>query len=88
MERPVVRHFLDAGVHDENYLVEIVDDNNKPSAPGAYGRIIVTALANYAMPLLRYDTEDIAQALEGHTPGAERQNFHFTSDLFSTPSLS
>ena len=55
-------------VHDENCLVEIIDEDGNPSAPGSDGRIIVTSLANFAMPFIRYDTGDIAQALEGPCP--------------------
>jgi len=52
-------------VHDEHCLVEIVDEDGKPCAPGEYGRVLITTLTNYAMPLIRYDTGDIAQALDG-----------------------
>lgn len=51
-------------VHDEHCLVEIVDDDNQPVAAGEFGRILVTSLTNFAMPLIRYDTGDIAQALD------------------------
>ena len=55
-------------VHDEHCLVEIVDDDNQLVAPGEFGRILVTTLTNFAMPLIRYDTGDIAQALDGPCP--------------------
>ncbi len=55
-------------VHDENCLVEIIGDDGEPSKPGEYGRVVVTTLVNYAMPLIRYDTGDIAQALDGPCP--------------------
>ncbi len=55
-------------VHDEHCLVEIVDADGQPSPPGEYGRVYVTSLTNYAMPLIRYDTGDIAQALDGPCP--------------------
>jgi phenylacetate-CoA ligase len=55
-------------VHDEHCLLEIVDDNNLPTKPGYYGRILITTLTNFAMPLLRYDTGDLAQALDGPCP--------------------
>ncbi len=38
--------------------VEIVDDEGAPVPPGVEGRILVTNLTNYAMPLLRYDIGD------------------------------
>lgn len=40
----------------EAALTEIVDGQGKPCAPGEPGRVIVTPLHNFAMPLLRCDT--------------------------------
>jgi phenylacetate-CoA ligase len=51
-------------VHTEHCHVEILDDAGKPVEPGKTGRIIVTSLTNTAMPLLRYDTGDLAQAVD------------------------
>ena len=50
-----------SGLHvlAENNLVEIIRGNGQPSKPGEEGRIVVTNLNNYAMPFIRYDTEDI-----------------------------
>jgi phenylacetate-CoA ligase len=42
----------------ENY-VEIVDENNLPSPAGQPGRVLVTALSSFAMPLIRYEIGDI-----------------------------
>ena len=42
-----------------NYL-EIVDQNNNPIIEGQEGRIIVTTLHNYSMPLIRYEIGDMA----------------------------
>ncbi|MGD1879901.1 MAG: phenylacetate--CoA ligase family protein [Kiloniellaceae bacterium] len=55
-------------VHSEHCIVEIVDQDGKPCAPGQSGRIVVTALKNLAMPLLRYDTDDVAEVPEGPCP--------------------
>ncbi len=55
-------------VHAEHYLVEIVDAEGNPCAPGAYGRLLVTTLTNAAMPLIRYDSGDMAQATDGPCP--------------------
>lgn len=52
-------------VHTEHCLVEIVDASGRPSKPGTRGRIVVTALNNLAMPLIRYDTDDLAEAVDG-----------------------
>jgi phenylacetate-CoA ligase len=46
----------------ENYIVEILDDAGEPCAQGETGRVIVTDLHNYAMPLVRYETGDYAES--------------------------
>lgn len=56
LERPDV--FM---INQASYHVEILAmDKDEPAEPGEFGRIVVTDLFNYAMPLLRYDTGDIA----------------------------
>jgi phenylacetate-CoA ligase len=55
-------------VHAEHCVVEIVDGDGMPCPPGTTGRVLVTALRNYAMPLLRYDTGDLAEAVAGRCP--------------------
>lgn len=47
-------------VHSDHCYVEITDDEGNPVAPGKRGRVLVTALRNPAMPLIRYDTDDSA----------------------------
>src|SRR5262249_6582986 len=49
-------------VNAETALVEVLDDDGKPSAPGTTGRVVVTAFYNYAMPLIRYELGDLAVA--------------------------
>ncbi len=44
----------------ENVLVEILDANDQPCKTGDSGRVIVTNLHNFAMPLLRYELSDHA----------------------------
>jgi len=46
---------------EEGVLVEILDDQNKPCAPGQLGRVVVTSLHNFAMPLIRYELGDYAE---------------------------
>lgn len=43
-------------------LVEIVDEEGQPVAPGEVGRLLVTTLENKLTPLLRYQTGDFARA--------------------------
>jgi len=47
-------------VQSENVLLEILDENDRPCGPGETGRIVVTAIHNYAMPLIRYAIGDFA----------------------------
>jgi phenylacetate-CoA ligase len=49
-------------VQAENVLLEIIDDNGAPCAPGVTGRVVVTALQKFAMPLIRYEIGDYAVA--------------------------
>jgi phenylacetate-CoA ligase len=49
-------------VPEEGVLVELVDDGGAPVQVGTPGRVIVTALLNFAMPFIRYDTGDLATA--------------------------
>lgn len=48
-------------IQAENLLVEIVDDSGAPCAPGEIGRVLVSTLHNFTMPLLRYEIGDYAQ---------------------------
>lgn len=43
-----------------NTYVEILDDKLKPVPPGQVGKVYVTTLNNYTMPLIRYDVGDMA----------------------------
>ncbi len=55
-------------VHAEHCHVEIVDGEGRPARPGERGRMLITSLNNFAMPLLRYDADDLAIAVEGACP--------------------
>ena len=48
-------------VQAESALVEILDDAGQPCGPGQWGRVVVTPLHNFAMPLIRYDIGDRAE---------------------------
>lgn len=49
-------------VQAENLHVELLRDDGTPCLPGELGRVVVTALHNFPMPLLRYDLGDFAEA--------------------------
>lgn len=46
----------------ESVFLELVDEDNKPVAPGRAGRVVVTPFVSTAQPLIRYDQGDIATA--------------------------
>lgn len=58
---------LQCPVHDHLHIcspslvVEIVDENGNACEIGVPGRVLVTSLHNFAMPLIRYDIGDIAE---------------------------
>jgi phenylacetate-CoA ligase len=54
-------HFI---INHASYHIELLNFHNDEPAPlGEYGRIVVTDLFNYNMPIIRYDTGDIAKAI-------------------------
>ena len=48
-------------VQAEAVLVEVVDDRGQACSPGQVGRVVLTALRNFATPLIRYDIGDFAE---------------------------
>ncbi len=48
----------------EVVLLEVLDAEGRPCPPGETGRVVVTQLHNYAMPLVRYDLGDYARVGE------------------------
>jgi phenylacetate-CoA ligase len=57
LQCPAAGHYH---VQAEGVFLEVLDGNGSPCAPGETGRIVVTPLHNFAMPLLRYDIADYA----------------------------
>ena len=57
------------------HYIEIVDDNNKPLPPGQPGKILITTLQNYSMPLIRYEIGDVG--IEANTNEKQRPGFAF-----------
>lgn len=51
-------------IQSESVLVEILNDNDQPCEPGEIGRVVITTLHNFAMPLIRYEIMDYAEAGE------------------------
>jgi len=47
-------------VQAEALILEVLDRDGRPCRPGDTGRVVVTPLFNYAMPLLRYELGDFA----------------------------
>lgn len=48
----------------EQLILEVVDQDGGPCAPGQLGRILFTHLGNYATPLIRYEIGDYAEVGE------------------------
>lgn len=48
-------------VQSEAVLLEVLDDSGRPCPPGGIGRVVVTPLHNFAMPLIRYQIGDLAE---------------------------
>jgi phenylacetate-CoA ligase len=59
LQCPVSPHYH---IQSENVFVEILRPDGTPCGPGEMGRVVVTGLHNFAMPLLRYELGDVAQA--------------------------
>ncbi len=51
-------------IQSESLFVEVLDDEGHACAPGQIGRVVLTALHNFAMPLLRYENQDYAEVGE------------------------
>lgn len=54
-------------VHDENVLIEVIDDDGNPVKEGETGHAVATALHNYATPFVRYEIGDMVEL--GHSEG-------------------
>lgn len=61
LQCPLQEHYH---VQSEGVLVEVLDERGRPCAPGEVGRVVVTTLHNFAMPLVRYDLGDFAEVGE------------------------
>lgn len=54
------------GLHiwEDQFLVEILDEDDQPCAPGERGELVLTSLTKEAMPLIRYHTGDITYLVD------------------------
>ncbi len=59
LQCPVHEHYH---VQSEGAIVELIDENGGPCTAGGIGKVVVTTLHNYAMPLIRYEIGDYAEA--------------------------
>ncbi len=48
----------------DHLCVEFLDENDQPVKPGETGRVVITDLDSYAMPLIRYDIGDMGRPSE------------------------
>lgn len=78
-------------IQSENTYVEFVRDDGTACNYGEDGKLVVTTLNNFSMPLIRYQTSDIAAPLQGQCPSG--RGFPLMSkvrgrlyDLIQTPS--
>jgi phenylacetate-CoA ligase len=58
LQCPEHEHFH---IQSEGAVVEVVDESGEAAKPGQIGRVVVTPLHNFAMPLIRYDLGDFAE---------------------------
>ena len=55
-------------INTDNLYVEYLNEDGSPTAPGKYGRLVVTDLTNRAMPFIRYHIEDMAVSCDKTCP--------------------
>lgn len=55
---------VNINIYNNMVIIEIIDDAGQSVEVGEIGRVVVTDLNNYAMPIIRYDIEDVAELIE------------------------
>ena len=61
LQCPVSDHYH---IQSEGVYLEVLDEDNQPCRPGQTGKVVVTTLRNFAMPLIRYEVGDHAEVGE------------------------
>ena len=56
-------------IQSEHVIFEVLDENDQPCKAGERGRVVVTDLHNFAMPLIRYEVGDHAELGESCSCG-------------------
>ena len=51
-------------IMSESIILEVLDEEGRPCAPGQTGKVVVTDLHNFATPLIRYMVGDYAEMAE------------------------
>ncbi|MCF8381830.1 MAG: hypothetical protein K9H49_19830 [Bacteroidales bacterium] len=81
MENGIIAQQLTDGseeflINEASYFIEVLELNsNKPVPLGQAGRIVITDLFNYCMPMIRYDTGDVGVIEEKEVFGRLRTVF-------------
>lgn len=55
-------------VHEDYCYPEVLDEQDRPVAPGERGELVFTSLYRRAMPLIRYRTRDVVQLADRRCP--------------------
>ncbi|MGX2039447.1 phenylacetate--CoA ligase family protein [Methylocaldum sp. MU1018] len=66
-------------VNSESVIVEILDDNGTPVAPGVVGEVVITNLCSDAQPFIRYRTGDMARQTGDSCNGG--RGLHVVSEI-------
>ena len=53
-------------IQAENVYIEFIGEDGQPTKGDEKGKIVLTTLNNMSMPLIRYETSDIASAMSGY----------------------
>ena len=54
-------------VMDDLNIFEVLDEHNRPTSSGGEGRVVLTNLYNYSLPILRYELGDYVVLGTGHS---------------------